>query len=93
MLPNIVKDNSFIIGPVSLEQARTAKAVAKKDPRFQYPIVNAIGITRTSEDKHAVCIDFIGDKPEEVLPQYIEGVEIVYRFNVGEIVLASSEEE
>lgn len=70
---------------IRLEQAKEAKKKAMTMPEFAGSSVNGIGIARIGEN-FAVAVSFVGGKPSEELPDRINGVEVVYRYNVGKRV-------
>ena len=67
---------------ISKEQAEAVKKQAWN--MFPYPLVNAVGLIKV-DDELAVSVNFVNDKPDIDLPESIDGIKIVYRFNCGEI--------
>lgn len=71
---------------VTIEEARRVRDLVSQMPQFQKPVVNVIGITKKNGEL-AVVVNFVTDPPNGVkLPEQIDGVEIVYRFNTGKII-------
>lgn len=69
---------------ITIEQAQAVKAKVLK--MYEYPLVNTVGITWDANKEYAVSINFVGEKPADIdLPESIDGVNFVYRFNCGEI--------
>jgi hypothetical protein len=70
---------------ITLEQAKAVKAKVLK--MYEYPLVNGVGITWDENKEYAVSVNFVKEKPDIDLPESIDGVKLVYRFNSGEIRL------
>jgi hypothetical protein len=68
---------------ITIEQAQAVTVKVWK--MYEYPLVNAVGLTWDANKEYAVSVNFVGEKPEMDLPESIDGVNLVYRFNCGEI--------